>query len=89
MSEELTEPEVAAMAPVIVGKTKDRSVVGSMVDFAKMIPYYVPEYGWDETDLPLVEAKLEHTPCRVTGKYQDTIWPDKTTRRLLEERWRT
>jgi hypothetical protein len=85
---ELVDAEAAAIAPVRVGRTLDRSVLGSLVDFAKAIPVYLPIDGWDATVLPFVEAKLAHTPCRSSGRYQDVIWPDKATPALLEERWK-
>ena len=43
--------EVEAMTPVLVAKTVDRSVVGTLVDFAKLIPYYLPEPGWDDDEM--------------------------------------
>jgi hypothetical protein len=45
------DAELAAMQPVCVGKTRDRSVVGTMVEFAKVLPYYLPASGWDTEDL--------------------------------------
>lgn len=55
--------EVAAMSPVRIAKTIDRSVVGILVDFAFMIPYYLDHDAWDETTLPFVEAKRAQNPC--------------------------
>ena len=83
----LIDLERAAMTPVEIGRTKDRSVLGSMVDFAKLIPHSLPEGEWDMTSLRLVEAKLLDTPCRVTSGFDKTIWPDRTTRQLLEGKW--
>jgi hypothetical protein len=33
---------ISAMNPVVVGPTKDRSVLGSLVDFAKAVPFSAP-----------------------------------------------
>ncbi len=83
----LCDAEVAAMDPVHVGPTQDRSVVGSLVDFAKTIPFHLPRNGWDETTLSFVEARLVQTPCRVGGNFEDTIFPDEMIPRLLEAKW--
>ena len=56
--------EVQATSVVRVGKTLDRSVTGQMVDFAKAMPFYLPEGAWGEADLKFVEDKLaERSIC--------------------------
>ena len=84
---ELVDHERAAMNPVNVGRTQDRSVLGSMVEFGKLIPYLLSRDRWGLTSLPVVEARLSETPCRLAGKLEDTIFPNEEARRLLEERW--
>ncbi len=74
------------MTPVNVAVTQDRSVVGSMMDFAKAIPVYLPIGGWDLTTLPFIESRLAETPCRVSGR-EATIFPDRATPDLLAARW--
>jgi len=83
----LVAAEKAAMDPVVVARTADRSVVGIMVDYAKMIPDYLPVGGWDATTLPFVEAKLEENPCHAAGPADSVIFPDKATPSLLSSRW--
>jgi hypothetical protein len=83
----LIEAEVAAMDPVCVASTQDRSVIGSMVDFAKAIPVYLPVGGWDLTSLPFVESRLAETPCRVSGPFDATIFPKRAAPELLAARW--
>jgi hypothetical protein len=83
------EAELAAMDPVHVGQTTDRSVLGSMVDFAKAIVAYLPHGTWGEPDLPRVEELLAQTPCRVTRRSEDTLYPDRKTREVLAARWRS
>ena len=79
-------PEIEAMREVRVGGTNNRSIVGSMIEFAKMAPYYLPDAStWDEDVLPFAEGMLEHTPCRCSGR--DTIWPDREAPALLAARW--
>jgi hypothetical protein len=83
----LVEREVAAMSPVHVAKTVDRSVVGILVDFAAMIPYHLERGGWDETTLPFVERKLAKNPCFAGRAGDGTVFPEKATPALLASRW--
>ena len=79
--------EVDATSVVTVGKTVDRSVTGQMVDFAKAIPYYLPESGWSEGELKAVEDRLAETPCRAGGPSQGVIFPREMAFGLLESTW--
>jgi hypothetical protein len=88
ISDRHIKSEVSAMMPVIVGPTKNRSIVGQMVDFAKAIPLHIPEYEWNESDLRDVEVRLGETPCLCSGKLNSTIWPAKETRELLAQKWK-
>jgi uncharacterized protein DUF6933 len=83
----LIEAEVAAMEPVHVAGTQDRSVLGSMVEFARSIPAYLPIGGWDETTLPFVESRLAETPCRVVRLPGRVIFPERAASELLQARW--
>jgi hypothetical protein len=83
----LIDAEVAAMNPVVVAGTQDRSVLGSMVDFAKAIPVYLPVGGWDLAALGVVEARLAETPCRVSGPFDATIFPVRAAPDMLMARW--
>ena len=86
---DLINEEVAAMNPVEVGKTADRSVVGIMVDFAKMIPHFLPIGEWDQTWLPMVEEKLQKNPCHAGRPFEEVIFPETRTVDLLVARWRS
>ena len=83
----LIAAEHQAMSPVVVAPTADRAVVGIMVDYAKMIPGYLPIGGWDSTTLPFVEAKLEQNPCHAGGRADEVIFPNRATPQLLSSRW--
>ena len=87
VAERLVDAEIRAMAPVAIAKAEDRSVLGFLVDFAKMIRYYLEAGAWDETTLPFVEAKLARTPCHAGKRFEDVIFPDRTAPKLLSERW--
>src|SRR5512138_2618475 len=79
--------ETEALSSVAVARTANRSVVGQMVDFAKMLPFYLPKDGWTERDLKVAEDRLAETPCRSGGRFEDVIFPREATIRLLESKW--
>lgn len=85
--ESVLASEVDATSAVTVAKTVDRSVIGQMVDFAKAIPYYLPENRWSENELKAVEDRLAETPCRASGPSQSVIFPRETALGLLEGAW--
>ena len=85
----LIDAETAAMAPVNIARTADRSVLGIMVDFAKSIPYSLKRGGWDETTLPFVESRLAETPCYTSRGFEEVIFPERRAPELLAARWHT
>lgn len=85
---EVIHAEVAAMVPVAIAPTVDRSVVGIMVDSAKAIPSYLPMGGWDAATLRFVEARLAETPCHATRPFEQVVFPARQAVKLLGERWR-
>jgi hypothetical protein len=87
VDEAIVAAEVAATAPVHVGRTLDRSVTGQLVDFAKALPYYLPADGWDESTLRSAEEKLAEVPCRSSRANAEVIWPARTAIQLLETAW--
>jgi hypothetical protein len=87
VAESLIRAETAAMTPVNIAATEDRSVMGTMVDFAKSIPYYLEIGGWDDTTLPFVEARLAETPCHAARRFEEVIFPQEDAPKLLEARW--
>ncbi len=87
LNHEVMSAEISAMNSVLVGRTRDRSITGQMVDFARAIPYYLPVDGWDESTLRVVEDRLGETPCLVTRKGHQTVWPNETAVELLTARW--
>jgi hypothetical protein len=83
----LIAAELAAMAPVGVAKTADRSVVGILVDFAFMIPFHLERGAWDETTLPFIETQLAKNPCFAGRSRDQTVFPEQATPALLASRW--
>jgi len=82
----IASAEVASMTPVVVAPTADRSVVGIMVDFAKAVPFYL-KGNWDESTLPLVEARLAETPCHAGRRFEDVVFPARHAPERLLARW--
>jgi hypothetical protein len=83
----LIDAECAAMEPVTIGRTIDRSVTGIMVDFAKCAPSFLEPHGWDDSSLDAVEDLLAETPCYASRPFEEVIFPDKRTPELLTEKW--
>ena len=81
----LIASELTAMQDVRVGRTLDRSVLGTMVDFAKVLPYYLTHNTRDTMDFRLAERRFSETPCRCGSR--NAIWPHSETLRLLTVRW--
>jgi hypothetical protein len=79
--------EQKAMESVVIGRTRDRSVVGSMVDFAKAVPFHLEPGLWNERTLEQVEDRLAETPCRASGPFDGVIFPDKRAPELLLSKW--
>ncbi|WP_441351065.1 DUF6933 domain-containing protein [Thiohalobacter thiocyanaticus] len=87
LEDNLIRAEVGAMEIVRVGRTRDRSITGQMVDFARAIPYYLPVDEWDESTLRLVEDRLGETPCLSGRARSETVWPGQVACQLLMGRW--
>lgn len=85
--EELIREEVAAMTPVVIAPTNDRSVTGRVVDCVKDIPYSLEISGCDDTTRPFVEARLAETPCHAARRFEEVIFPEQDAPRLLAEMW--
>lgn len=87
VSPHLRQREIEAMSVVKVGPTTDRSVLGTMVDFAKVLPMLLPSDGWVDLDLREAEVRFEETPCRASGPDSKVIWPGRKSHQLLESKW--
>ena len=83
----LIQAEVAAMDPVLTGPTRDRSVLGILVDFTRSIPYYVARSGWDDAGLRWAEDQLAGMPCHASRRADEVVLPDVVAPKLLADRW--
>ena len=81
------EAETRAMAPVEIGPTVDRSVLGIMVDFAKSVPFHLEPGHWNESTLRLVEERLAETPCHAGRPLDGVIFPERKAPEVLNAKW--
>ena len=79
--------EQQAMEPVVVAPTVDRSVLGIMVDFAKVVPFYLESGEWNVESLAAVEDLLAETPCYAGRPGDGTIFPNDRAPALLRAKW--
>jgi hypothetical protein len=87
LDQQIIDAETAAMGPIVIGPTIDRSVLGIMVDFAKGIPYYLEPDRWDDASLTRVEDRLAETPCHASQRSDRVIFPDRKGQELLRQKW--
>jgi len=83
----LVQAEVAAMDPVLTAPTRDRSVLGILVDFTRSIPYYLARSGWDGAGLRRAVDQLAGTPCHASRRADEVVFPDAVAPKLLKDRW--
>jgi len=85
--EELIVAECKAMEPVVVAPTRNRSVLGIMVDCAKSIPHHLAPGLWSDDTLPLVEYMLARTPWFAGKRADEVLFPLQAMPELLAARW--
>ncbi len=83
----LVEAEVTAMAPVVVAKTANRSVLGFMNEYGYQVEAYMDEQYGGPRGLHEVEARLEDNPCHAGKTGNACFWPRERTLELLKARW--
>ena len=81
------DAEAAAMFPVAVGKTTDRSVLGVLVDSTRSVPFYVGPGSIDDAALRVLEQRLEEVPWYAGKRSEDVIFALDKTVELLKARW--
>ena len=79
--------ETRAMASVVIGPTVDRSVLGILVDFAKVVPYHFGPGEWGSDALQGVEDQLAETPCYAGRSHDRVIFPERHAPEALRGKW--
>jgi hypothetical protein len=87
LSRDVIDAETAAMQPVVIGPTNDRSVTGAMVDYCFLARPYDSDRGWSEAQIPSTEMFLWETPMLTSNRKRSTIFPGEHARSILIERW--
>lgn len=87
VADTVVDAERRAMTPIAIAPTLDRSVIGIMIDFAKMVPYHLERGQWDDSTLSFVESRLARTPCHAGRRTDQVIWPGRKAPELLAARW--
>lgn len=87
MSPQVIDAELAAMQPVEVGPTNDRSVTGVMVDCCYLARLYRSDIRWEESQIPSTEMFLWETPMLTSSRKGAVIFPGEHARSILIERW--
>ena len=77
------EAEIRAMTPVVVSPTIDRSVLGILVDFAKVVPYHLEGVQIGAGSLRALEDHLAETPCHASLSHERVVFPDIKAPELL------
>jgi hypothetical protein len=70
--------ELAETREAAIGKANDRSLLGTLNDFAFMLQWQLPDDS--RLDLVRVAVELAHTPVQVS---REGFFPDQVTRELL------
>lgn len=78
---EFTDRELLAMENYAWSKTANRSVIGSMNDFALLADHH--RHAGEAEDLVALSASLAHTPC--SPLYKSHVSPDEEVRALANE----
>jgi hypothetical protein len=82
--------ERAAMQPVVVAPTTDRSVLGILVDYAHMLTAMRVRGGWSPANLADAEDRLAQNPCFASRPMGGAVIPGyKTPDCCVQSGWRT
>lgn len=85
VDQRVIDAEVSTMQPVRVAATRDRSVMGIVIQCCKEAAYHLPINGWNDSTLVEVEAYLRQTPWHASKR--DFVIPQQKAVELLNARW--
>jgi hypothetical protein len=84
---DLIAAELRAMTPVVTAATIDRSILGTVNDFAKAMPYYLDAATREPKSLAGLEAWLAQTPCHSASIGDRVVFPDRKGPEVLRAKW--
>ena len=87
VSRALVAAEVAAMSDAVVAPTRDRSVLGILVDIGQTVPFHLAAGQWNDSTLPTVEARIAETPWFTSKSRSAVMFAHDEVPRLLNARW--
>jgi len=87
MHADLIAAELRSMVPVVTATTVDRSILGTLNDFAKAMPYYLDSVTPGPKSLAGLEAWLEQTPCHSASIGDRVVFPDRKAPEVLGTKW--
>lgn len=86
---DLIAAELRSMAPVVTAATADRSILGTLNDFAQAMPYYLDSVTPGPKSLTGLEAWLAQTPCHSASIGDRVVFPDRKAPEVLRTKWLT
>lgn len=84
---DLIAAELRSMDPVVTAATVDRSILGTLNDFAKAMPYYLDSVTPGPKTLVGLEAWLAQTPCHSASIRDRVVFPDRKAPDVLGTKW--
>lgn len=84
---DLIAAELRSMVPVVTAATVDRSILGTLNDFAKAMPYYLDSVTPGPKSLAGLEAWLAQTPCHSGSIGDRVVFPDRKAPEVLRAKW--
>lgn len=79
--------ELRSMVPVVTAATVDRSILGTLNDFAKAMSYYLDSVTPGSKSLAGLEAWLAQTPCHSASIGDRVVFPDRKAPDVLRAKW--
>lgn len=84
---DLIAAELQSMTPVVIAATVDRSILGTLTDFAFAMPYYFDAVTPGPKSLVGLEDWLAHTPCHSASIGDRVVFPDQKAPDVLGDKW--
>ena len=79
--------ELRSMTPGVPAATIDRSILGTLNDFAQAIPYYFDAISRGPKSLSGLEAWLAQTPCHSGSIGDRVVFPDRKAPDVLRTKY--